>query len=196
MAYALNSVKFDPATDGGCSSTATGTGQSQGCVAAGAMQNPSTYPWNLEALSGVFQFGTDAANAHTQPDGAYHYHGLPTTYLTQLGASSSRMTLVGWALDGFPIYAHYGYGTATDATSAIRKVTPSWQLKATPDASRPSTSIFPLGTFTQDYQYVAGSGDLDQCNGRFGVTPEFPQGIYHYYITDTFPFVQRCWKGR
>ena len=52
-----------------------------------------------------------------------------------------------------------------------------------------------MGTFTQDYEYVAGSGDLDECNGRFGVTPEFPTGIYHYYITDTYPFIQRCVKG-
>ena len=48
---------------------------------------------------------------------------------------------------------------------------------------------------TQDYEYVAGSGDLDECNGRVGVTPEFPNGTYHYYITDTFPFIQRCVKG-
>ena len=27
-----------------------------------------------------------------------------------------------------------------------------------------------MGAFTQDYEYVEGLGDLDQCNGRFGVT--------------------------
>ncbi len=42
---------------------------------------------------------------------------------------------------------------------------------------------------------MAGSGDLDECNGRTGVTPEFPNGIYHYYATDTYPFLQRCVKG-
>ena len=52
-----------------------------------------------------------------------------------------------------------------------------------------------MGTFTQDFEYVAGLGDLDECNGRFGVTPEFPNGIYHYYITDAFPYIQRCVKG-
>ena len=53
-----------------------------------------------------------------------------------------------------------------------------------------------MGTFTQDYEYVAGSGsDLDECNGRNGVTPEFPEGIYHYYATNSFPFLQRCVKG-
>src|SRR5262249_28293836 len=38
-------------------------------------------------------------------------------------------------------------------------------------------------------------GDLDECNGRFGVTPEFPEGIYHYYVTEEFPFVGRMWRG-
>ena len=39
-----------------------------------------------------------------------------------------------------------------------------------------ATSTFPMGTFTSDYQYVANSGDLDECNGRTGVTPEYPAG--------------------
>ena len=52
-----------------------------------------------------------------------------------------------------------------------------------------------MGAFTQDYEYVEGSGDLDQCNGRYGVTPEFPEGIYYYVVTDDFPFFTRCLKG-
>ena len=52
-----------------------------------------------------------------------------------------------------------------------------------------------MGAFTQDWEYVAGLGDLDECNGRFGTTPEFPGGIYHYYTTDSYPYVQRCVKG-
>jgi hypothetical protein len=52
-----------------------------------------------------------------------------------------------------------------------------------------------MGTFAQDYHYVAGSGDLDECNGRTGVTPEFPAGTYFYLITDGYPYVPRCVKG-
>jgi hypothetical protein len=169
----------------------------QGSVAAGAGgQGAVTYPWALEALGGAFQFGTDESNAHTQPSGAYHYHGMPEGLLTVLQASATRMTLVGFALDGFPMYARYGHDAATDPASPLRRMTSSWQKKATPDAGRPSTATFPMGTFRQDYEYRAGSGDLDECNGRFGVTPEFPSGIYHYYVTETYPFIQRCWKGR
>jgi hypothetical protein len=105
------------------------------------------------------------------------------------------MTLVGFALDGFPIYARYGYTTATSASSAIKVVKSSYKLKSTASSGRPSTSTYPMGLFTQDYEYSAGSGDLDECNGRFGVTPEFPNGIYHYYITDTWPYMGRCLKG-
>ena len=42
---------------------------------------------------------------------------------------------------------------------------------------------------------MAGSGDLDECNGRIGVTPESPGGIYHHLATDTYPYFQRCIKG-
>lgn len=188
MAYALNSVKFDPGTDGTCNNNAQSS--TNGCVAING-----TGPWNIEAVNSGFALGLDASNAHTQPDSSYHYHGLSTAYLTQLGNTGTQMTLIGWALDGFPVYGLYGHDTATSATSPIREMKGSYQFVTTISSLRPDTSIFKLGTFTQDYQYVSGSGDLDECNGRFGVTPEFPNGIYHYYITKTYPFVMRCFKG-
>jgi hypothetical protein len=156
----------------------------------------NTGTWTIEALGqNSFDFGLDTNNAHVQPNGAYHYHGIPTGILNNDGATGQKMLLVGWAADGFPIYARWGYSVATDATSAIKVIKGSYELKSTPDSGRPSTSVIPMGAFTQDYEYVAGSGDLDACNGRTGVTPEFPNGIYHYYITDTYPFIQRCAYG-
>ena len=190
VGYVLNGVKLDPETDGSCTATATSTANGAGCVAIGGRD-----PWVLEAIGGAFAFGTDESNAHVQPNGQYHYHGLPEAYITKANKGVA-MTLVGFAVDGFPMYARYGFATATSASSAVRVMTSSWQKKTVPDAGRPSTSIFPMGTFTSDYQYVAGSGDLDECNGRTGVTPEFPGGTYHYYITEAFPFIQRCVKGR
>lgn len=187
--YALNSVKFDPATAGSCRADATGVGRGDGCVAAMGQD-----PWRLEAIGGAFLFGTDESNAHVQPNGQYHYHGLPEAYLTRLNKGVA-LTLVGFAVDGFPIYARYGYTTATSAASSIRVMTPSYRLKGTPDSGRPDVGIFPMGTFTQDYEYVEGLGDLDECNGRTGVTPEYPNGTYHYYITESYPYIQRCVKG-
>jgi hypothetical protein len=183
--YLLNGVKIDPGTAGSCNDSGSS------CSLIGNVGN-----WSIEALGqSSFNFGTDSSNAHVQPNGAYHYHGMPEGFITRQGKGSA-MTLVGWAADGFPIYARYGYTVATDATSAVKVIKGSYQLKATPDTSRPATSLYAMGTFRQDYEYVAGSGDLDECNGRTGVTPEFPGGIYHYYATDTYPFLQRCVKGQ
>jgi len=148
-----------------------------------------------ETTQTSFDFGTDQNNAHVQPDGAYHYHGMPEGFIAKRGGNSSTMTLIGWAADGFPIYARYGYSVADDASSGLKVMTGSYQLVSSVSASRPSTDTYPLGTFQQDWEYVEGSGDLDECNGRFGVTPEFPGGIYHYYATDTYPYFQRCVKG-
>jgi hypothetical protein len=199
IAYAINSVKFDPATAGRCDdsgrcSLAMGSGR-----------------WSIEALGhNTFNFGDDMNHAHVQPSGAYHYHGMPELLIDLLG-QDQNMTLVGWASDGFPVYARYAYTDANDATSAIKVITPSWKLKSVADSGRPTNITqlaggpgqgnsnpnrpIPMGAFTQDFEYVEGSGDLDQCNGRFGVTPEFPEGIYYYMVTDEFPFFSRCLKG-
>ena len=194
IAYALNSVKFDPGTAGTCPSTAT---SASNCNLANG-----TDTWRLEALgpndgTRVFDFGTDSNNAHVQPTGVYHYHGMPEGLLTNAGASSSnkKMVLVGWAADGYPVYARYCYSSASDATSALKVCTGSYKLVSTVASGRPSTSWAPLGWFTQDWTYSSGSGDLDDCNGRTGVTPEFPNGIYYYVVTDTYPYYGRCLKG-
>jgi hypothetical protein len=149
--------------------------------------------WNYEAKSGFINLGLDQNNAHVQPTGAYHYHGLPTGLMDKLGGDGKKMLLVGYAADGFPIYTSYGYSNATNATSALKKMSSSWQIKKGERSGGPSGKYD--GKFTSDYEYVSGSGDLDECNGRFGVTPEYPQGIYHYYITDEFPQLSRSWRG-
>ena len=182
---ALNGIVFDPGTAGTCDNSGNT------CAGGGAPVGN----WNMEALGQTsFRFGTDANNAHVQPNGLYHYHGIPEGLVTKLNKGTA-MSLIGWAADGFPIYARYGYTTATDASTAVKVMASSYKLKSSPDANRPATSLYPMGTFTQDYEYVSGLGDLDECNGRTGVTPEFPNGIYHYYATETFPHLQRCVKG-
>ncbi len=185
IAFVLNGVKIDAGTGGSCdnSGTSCSLGDNSGA-------------WNIEALGqSSFNFGTDSNNAHVQPGGSYHYHGMPEGFITKRGGSSANMTLIGWAADGFPIYARYGYSVATEAGSSLKVMTGSYQKVSSVSANRPATTTYALGTFAQDWTYVAGSGDLDQCNGRFGVTPEFPKGIYHYYATDSYPYLQRCVKG-
>jgi len=199
IAYAINSVKFDPATAGRCDDAGN-------CSLARGQGN-----WSIEALGhNTFDFGDDMNHAHVQPTGAYHYHGMPELLIDLLGQDMS-MTLVGWASDGFPVYARYGYKEANDSNSGIVSMKPSWRLKSSPDANRPSTVVqlsggpnqgnsspntpIAMGAFTQDFEYVEGSGDLDRCNGRIVVSPEFPNGIYYYMVTDDFPFFSRCLRG-
>jgi hypothetical protein len=198
IAYALNSVKFDPATAGRCNDAGE-------CSLARGEGN-----WNIEALGHeTFDFGDDMNHAHVQPNGAYHYHGIPELLIDFLG-DKDGMTLVGWASDGFPVYARYGYADPENSQSQLKALTTSYRLKSQPDENRPNTLTailggpnansninkpIPMGAFTQDYEYVEGLGDLDECNGIFGVTLEFPDGIYYYVVTDDFPFFTRCLKG-
>jgi len=149
--------------------------------------------WNYEAIGGSINLGLDQNNAHVQPTGAYHYHGLPIGLITKLGGDGAKMLLVGWAADGFPIYTSRGHSSAMDAKSPLKKMRSGWQLKKGERSGGPSGK--PDGSFTADYEFVPGSGDLDECNGRFGVTPEFPSGTYHYYITAEFPFLGRTFRG-
>ena len=89
-------------------------------------------------MSGQMDLGLDRNHAHVQPNGAYHYHGLPIGLIERLGATKDTMTLVGWAADGFPIYAVYGYKDADDAKSEVTELKPSYRLKnrQAPEASQ------------------------------------------------------------
>ena len=161
-------------------------------------QGDHEHDWQYEALSGAVLLGLDESYAHVQPNGAYHYHGLPTLLLDELGfAPSVHSPLVGWAGDGFPIYAVYGYSDGDDPSSEIKALTPSYRLKT---GERPSDRGDPAGnhdgTFGADYEYIEGLGDLDECNGRMTTTPEFPEGTYAYFLTDSWPVVPRCFRGQ
>lgn len=157
---AINGVVFDPST-------------------AEFWNDDRRSGWMIEALSGGRPLGIDQNNAHVQPDGSYHYHGVPTGLVDKLGAKG-RLVLVGWAADGFAIYV--------DETARS-----SWRLKAARDPGGPGGR--PDGTYSLDYEYVRGLGDLDECNGREGATAEFPRGAYYYVVTAKFPYVPRCFIG-
>jgi hypothetical protein len=153
--------------------------------------------WQYEALGGGVNLGLDQNNAHVQPTGAYHYHGLPVGLIAKLVAgkkgSDSKMVLLGYAADGYPIYSQFGFTDANDAQSDMKKLRPSYQLKQGTRPNGPGGRYD--GEFVQDYEYVNGSGDLDECNGRVAVTPENPDGIYAYHITEEFPFIPRRFHG-
>ena len=88
---------------------------------------------------------------------------------------------MGWAYDGNPIYGPYGYVKRSGGVVAQMQSGYSLNL---PD-QRPPTSLYPAGFFVEDYTYkdVEDPTVLDENNGRFCITPEFPEGTYAYCTT-------------
>ena len=137
--------------------------------------------------------GIDFEVAHTQPNGAYHYHGIAPDLIGPRVAPD-RMTLLGWGADGFPIYWQRAYRIATDPQSPLIDLRSSYHLRSGPRPVDGPAGSFD-GTFIQDYEHVPGLGDLDEANGRFGVTPEFPDGTYYYVLTEQWPYIPRFHRG-
>jgi len=149
-----------------------------GCMTEGT-------PWRYDPMFAGNDFGTDGHNAHTQPDGAYHYHGDPLAMYDASGASESG--LIGFAADGFPIYGPY-----IDDGGTVRRAVSGWTLKVGARESQSGEGAFPSGdhdgTFVDDYEFT-GVGDLDECNGMMR------DGSYGYYVTDGYPWVIGCFRG-
>ena len=171
-AILLNGVKVDLLA-AGCFGVGDGN---IGC-------NDIDQAWRYDPMSPLSQFGTDMHNAHTQPDGTYHYHGNPVALFEQ--QPNAESPVVGFAADGFPIYGSY-----IEDAGQIRAVSSSFQLKS---GARPSGASDPGGnydgTFVDDYEFVDGSGDLDECNGMMR------SGAYGYYVIDAYPWILACFKG-
>lgn len=103
--------------------------------------------------------------------------------------------ILGFCTDGYPIYGPYAYSGSLDVSSIVIRMTSSYSGLNT-DIHRPLnwkywntvtvsdiTHSLPMGIFLQDYIYSSGLGSLDEFNGRYGITPDFPSGTYAYYLT-------------
>lgn len=167
---ALNGIKFDP-----------GTGERVTCSSG------ETY--NLEALQEVGDLGLDFNNAHVQPGGEYHYHGV-SELLVSLYDSGEDLVLVGFAADGHLIY--YSKSGAFESSYSIKDSDRSGEgcvYEAPLTGTSLSFGSARDGSLTQDWEYVEASGDLDQCNGTT------INGKYAYVLTDTYPYIPRCLMG-
>ena len=87
--------------------------------------------------------------------------------------------IIGWAYDGNPIYGPFGYEDPNDINSTIRILDTGYTLDSSKVENRPSG--FNVGQFIEDYIYD-NNGQLDIHNGRFCKTPDFPNGIYAYFV--------------
>lgn len=171
----------------------------------------SQQDWNRDAIPAE-RDGFDCSKAHPAM-GNYHHHQNPSAFKLDLEVVSDicnlydaeglyaiddteHSPLIGYAYDGFPIYGAYGYKN-TDGTGGIVRIKSSYELRtemttrnthadgSSVDQGAPINNTYFLGYFREDYKYVeqTESDYLDEHNGRFAVTPEYPDGTYAYYAT-------------
>lgn len=157
--------------------------------------------WNRDAIPAE-KLGFDCSKGHPAM-GNYHHHQNPSAFDLDLNVVSTicnlydadglyainpsqHSPLIGFAYDGFPIYGAYAYAN-TNGTGAITRMKSSYQLRSisTRSLGPAVNSTYFLGYFREDYEYIShtGSDYLDEHNGRFCVTPEYPNGIYCYFAT-------------
>ena len=147
----------------------------------------------------------DASNGYAfqnyNPTKGYGYGIVanPTQLRSELSDDGTNHSpILGFAYDGNPIYGPYGFENPLDANSAVNRLSSAYYLKDN-RLGGPNPSEFPLGTFIEDYEWrpstQTGKLELDENNGRFCVTPEYPEGVYAYFITidvngdPAFPYI-------
>ena len=183
---------------------------STGTLAGGPFGGMGDNVWNRDAVVAE-RLGFDCAKGHPAM-GNYHHHQNPSAFSLDLSVISTicnlyvadglylidsnvHAPLIGFAYDGFPIYGAYGYKNL-DGTGGIVRMKSSYQYRnistrtqyangTTVTAGPPVSTTYPLGYFKEDYEFVLDSNSdyLDVHNGRFCITPEFPNGTYCYFTT-------------
>ena len=140
-------------------------------------QNPSAFKLDLVVISTICNL--------------YDADGLYSIDSTQ------HSPLIGFAYDGHPIYGAYAYRD-TNGTGPIVRMKSSYNKRnitvrntyadgtsVTPGP--PVNGTYPIGYFREDYEYIPTSSAtpdyLDEHNGRWCVTPEFPNGTYCYFAS-------------
>lgn len=167
---AVNGVKFEP-----------GTAETLTC------ESGETY--RIEGLQEVYDLGFDFNNAHVQPTGEYHYHGV-SDLLVDAYAADDDLVLIGFAADGFLMYHSKSDAYRSSYALSSQARTGTSCVASGPDSTTIDVAgATPDGTYTADWIFTEGSGDLDICNGTT------VDGEYLYIVTDEYPFVSRCLNG-
>jgi hypothetical protein len=180
-------------------------------VVGGPIMGKGDGVWNRDAIVAE-RIGFDCAKGHPAM-GNYHHHQNPSAFkldkkviydVCSLYDAEGLYTinpavhspLIGFAYDGFPVYGAYGYKNANGSGGIVR-MRSGYQLRdiqtrtAYADGTDvidgpPVNDTYPLGYFNEDYVYVDHPGQeeyLDIHNGRFCITPEYPNGTYAYFCT-------------
>ena len=170
----------------------------------------ATMSWNRDAVPSEMD-GFDCSKGHPA-NGNYHHHQNPSAFKLDLNVvsnicnlydadglysidSNSHSPLIGFAYDGFPIYGAYGFKNS-DGTGGITRIKSGYALRSisarthhadgtdVDDGPAVDATYF-LGYFREDYEFISHTDEsyLDEHNGRFCVTPEYPNGTYAYFCT-------------
>ena len=205
----------------------------------GSSEGTGTGYWTRDAYINE-GYGFDPYQAHAAPGGGYHYHANPQglryvlgdhvnynpatkLYSESTNAVTKHSPILGWLRDGYPLYGPYGYSSASNSASGIRRMIsgfvlrngangtanlsvtgrtniPPWaqRIYGVSSATGPSVASYgPLGRYLEDNDFMGDlinpstslpfvkgvDYDLDEYNGRWCVTPEFPNGTYAYFVT-------------
>ena len=180
--------------------------------------------WNRDAIPAE-RAGFDCAKGHPAMGNYHHHQNpsafdLDLVVISDICSiydadglyvidSTAHSPLIGFAYDGFPIYGAYGYANE-DGTGNIVRMKSGYVLRDMTERTTdpngqivpsgpPVSATYPLGYFREDYRFdadLASAPDvLDEHNGRFCITPEYPQGMYCYFTTidenwnSTYPYV-------
>ena len=167
---AINGIKFEPGT-------------------AESVQCESGEVYRVEGLQDSFDLGMDFNNAHVQPTGEYHYHGLADALVEKYG-DSDDLVLIGFAADGRLLYhSQSGQWASGYVLSDELRSGANCELSLPGSDSFDLEGTAPDGTYVSDWIWSASNGDLDECNGVV------IDGEYVYLITDDYPFIPRCLRG-
>lgn len=167
--------------------------------------------WNRDAIVAE-RAGFDCSKGHPAM-GNYHHHQNPSAFkldknviydVCSLYDAEGLYTinpgmhspLIGFAYDGFPVYGAFGF-KQSDGTGGIVRMKSGYQLRSITNRTHYANgtdvtdgptvnTTFPLGYFIEDYEFIAHPGEddyLDAHNGRFCITPEYPNGTYAYFCS-------------
>ena len=185
---------------------------STSALAGGPLGGMGDGVWNRDAVVAE-RIGFDCSKGHPAMGNYHHHqnpsafnldlHVLSTVCNLYVADglfaidSMHHSPLIGFAFDGYPIYGPYAFKNV-NGTGNIVRMKSSFTLRSittrttyytgvTVTAGPPVNTTYPLGLFREDYQYNATSAAtpdyLDDHNGRFCVTPEYPAGTYAYFCT-------------
>ena len=113
----------------------------------------------------------------------YHFVTPEVVNLTDWD-KNNHSPIVGWALDGLPIYGPYVFSDVNDDTSDVIRIKSPWVLRTGQRQTGPGGAY--TGEFVQDYRLdstlESQPGYVDRFNHRYAVTPDSNGDKIHHYV--------------